>query len=128
LECSECPCECSRPLDIITVCGIAGIEWLEGCVWVLELLLVLLTPTYFLFIARKTMPIDLTPRIPEVVEVRSDVLFDLLVVLMWVTKAIPPSSPLEGLCIIMMLVGEVGSARAAIRSWSMKVSNPSGSH
>ena len=93
LECLECHCECSGPLGIITICGIASVEWLEGCVWVPKLLLVLFTPAYFLFMATKTAPIDLTSRVLEVVEVRSDVLFDLLVVLMRVADVVPPSSP-----------------------------------
>ena len=44
---------------------------------------------YFLFLAGETAPIDLTLRISEVVEVRSDVLFDLLIVSMRVAEAVP---------------------------------------
>ena len=116
LECLECPRECLGPFGIITVViyGVVGIEWLEGCVQITELLLVFLTSAYFLFMARETAPVDLTSHVLEVVEVRSDVLFDLLVMLMRVVDAVPPSSPLEGLCIITMLVGETASAGAAI--------------
>ena len=47
----------------------------------------------------------------------SDVLVDFLVVLARIVNAVPPSSPLEGLSIITMLVSETASAGAAIGSW-----------
>ena len=72
---------------------------------------------YFLFMPRETTPIDVTSCIPEVVDVFSDILIDFLVVLVRVVDMVPPSSPLEGLSIITMLVGEKASARAAIGSW-----------
>ena len=47
----------------------------------------------------------------------SDILIDFLVVLARVVDMVPPGSPLEGLSIITMLVGETASAGAAIGSW-----------
>ena len=119
LECSECSCECSGPFRIVTIeiCSIAGVKWLEGCIQITELLLVFLTPVYFLFMTRETAPVDMMSRIPEIVDVCSDILFDFLVVLVRVVDAVPPSSPLEGLSIIAMLVGETTLAGAAIESW-----------
>ena len=66
---------------------------------------------------RETAPIDVTLCIPEVVDVFSYILIDFLVVLARVVDMAPPSSPLEGLSIITMLVGETASAGAAIGSW-----------
>ena len=48
---------------------------------------------------------------------RSDILVDLLVVLARVFDAVAPSSPLEGLSIVAVLVGETTLARVAIGSW-----------
>ena len=95
LECSECSHECSGPFGIITagIYSIAGIKWLEGCIRITELLLVFLTPAYFLFMVRETMPVDMTSRIPEVVDECSDILIDFLVVLAKVVDVVPPSSP-----------------------------------
>ena len=95
LECLECPCEWSGPFGISTVmiCGIAGVEWLEGCVRVTELLLVFLTPAYFLFMAREMVPVDMTSCIPEIVDVCSDILVDFLVELARVVDTVPLSSP-----------------------------------
>ena len=53
----------------------------------------------------------------EIVDVRSDILVDFLVMLARVVDAVPPSSPLEGLSIITIMVGETTSVGAAIRSW-----------
>ena len=66
---------------------------------------------------RETAPIDMTSCIPEVVDVCSDILIDFLVVLVRVVDMVPPSSPLEGLSIITMLVGETAFAGAAIGSY-----------
>ena len=55
--------------------------------------------------------------ISEIVDVCSDILFDLLVVLARVVDVVAPGSPLETLSIIVMLVSEMTSAGAAIRSW-----------
>ena len=79
-------------------------------------MLVLLTPAYFLFMARETAPIDVTSCIPEVVDVCSDILVDFLVVLARVVDVVPPSCPLEGLSIVMLLVSKMASAGAVIGS------------
>ena len=76
--------------------GIAGVKWLEGCIRIIEVLLVFLTSAYFLFMAGETAPVDMTSRIPEIVDVRSDILVDFLVMLVRVVDAVAPSSPLEG--------------------------------
>ena len=96
---------------------IGGVKWLEGCVRITKLLLILLTPVYFFFMVRETTPVDMRLRVPEIVDVRSDILFDLLVMLARVVDAVPPSSPLEGLSAITVLVGKMAYAGAAIRSW-----------
>ena len=70
-------------------------------------MLVLLTVAYFFFMARKTALIDTSSRVSEIIEVHSDVLVDLLVVLAVMFDAVAPSSTLEGLPIIAVLVGEV---------------------
>ena len=48
---------------------------------------------YFLFMARETVPIDMTSCIPEVVDVCSDILLNFLVMLVRVVDMVPPSSP-----------------------------------
>ena len=114
------------PFGIVTVGigSITNVKWLEGCIWITEFLLVFLTPTYFLLMPREMAPIDVTSCIPEVVDVFSYILIDFLVVLARVVDMAPPSSPLEGLSIITMLVGEMTSARVAIRSWCDRSVNP----
>ena len=72
---------------------------------------------YFFFMARETALVDMTSRISEIVDVRSDVLVDFLVVLARVVDAVAPSSPLERLSIVVVLVGEMTLARAVIKSW-----------
>ena len=114
LECPECPCECFGPFGIIAV-GVTDIEWLEGSVWITELLLVLLTVPYFFFMARKTALVDTSSRILKIVEVHSDVLVDLLVMLAVMFNVVAPSFALEGLPVIVVLVGE--ATWAAIGSW-----------
>ena len=69
--------------------GVDSVEWLEGCVRITELLLVFLTPAYFLFMVRETAPVDMTSRIPEIVDVRSDILVDFLVMLARVVDIVP---------------------------------------
>ena len=59
--------------------------------------------------------VDTSTCISEIIEVHSDILVDLLVVLEKVLDAVAPSFPLEGLPVVAMLVGEV--AWAVIRSW-----------
>ena len=78
-------------------------------------MLVLLAATYFLFMAVEAAFIYKSLCISKIVEVHSDVLVDLLVVLAKVFDAVAPSSPLEGLSVVAMLVGE--TTWAAIRSW-----------
>ena len=78
-------------------------------------MLVLLTAAYFFFMATKAALIDTSSHVSEIVEVRSDILVDLLVMLVRVFDAVAPSSPLEGLPIVVVLVGEV--TWAAIGSW-----------
>ena len=67
--------------------------------------------------ARETTPINIASCVPEIVDVCSDILVDFLVVLARVVDAVPPSSPLEGLSAITVLVGKMAYAGAAIRSW-----------
>jgi len=78
-------------------------------------LLVLLAAAYFFFMATKAAFVDTSSCILEIVEVHSDVLVDLLVVLAVVFNAVAPSSTLEGLLVIAVVVDEV--TWAVIRSW-----------
>ena len=71
----------------------------------------------YFFMATKTALVDTSLRISEIVEVRSDVLVDLLVVLARVFDAVAPTSPLEGLSIVVVLVDETTLLEAAIGSW-----------
>ena len=80
-------------------------------------MLILLTVAYFFFMARKTTLVDTSSRILEIVKVCSDVPVDFLVVLARVVDAVAPGSPLDRLSIIVVLVGEMTLAGAAIRSW-----------
>ena len=50
--------------------------------------------------------IDTSSCIPKIVEVHWDVLVDLLVVLAVMFNAVAPSSALEGLPVVVVLVGE----------------------
>ena len=95
MECLKCSCESSGPFGIVVVGigGVADVNWLEGRIWITEFLLVFLTPAYFLFMPRETMPIDMTSCIPEIVDVRSDILVDFFVMLVRVVDVVPPSSP-----------------------------------
>ena len=56
-------------------------------------MLVFLTAAYFFFMARETVPVDMTSRVSEIVDVSSDVLVDFLVMLARVVDAVAPSSP-----------------------------------
>ena len=78
-------------------------------------MLVLLTVAYFFFMVTKAVLVDMSSCVSEIIEVHSDVLVDLLVMLAKVFDAVAPSSPLEGLSIVAVLVGEM--TWAAIRSW-----------
>ena len=73
--------------------------------------------------ARETALVDMTSRVLKIIDVRSDILVDFLVVLAREVDAVPPSSPLEGLSIIAMLIGETASAGAAIGSWHVGLTN-----
>ena len=57
-------------------------------------MLVLLAAAYF-FMVTKTMLLDTPSCIPEITEVHSSVLFDLLVMLAMMLGAVAPGSPLE---------------------------------
>ena len=77
-------------------------------------MLVLVAAAYFFFMVTETAFVDTSSCISEIVEVHSGVLVDLLVVLAVMFDAVAPSSTLEGLPIVAVLVGEV--TWAAIRS------------
>ena len=77
----------------------------------------ILTLAYFLFIMREMAPVDMMLCIPVIVDVRSNILVDFLVMLVRVVDVVAPSSPLGRLSIITMLVGEMASTGAAIGSW-----------
>ena len=58
-------------------------------------MLVLLAAAYF-FMVTKTMLLDTPSCIPEITEVHSSVLFDLLVMLAMVLSAVAPNPTMEG--------------------------------
>jgi len=58
-------------------------------------LLVLLAAAYFIFMVTEATLLDTPSCIPEIAEVHSSVLFDLLAVLAMVFGAVAPGSPLE---------------------------------
>ena len=79
-------------------------------------MLVLLAVAYFFFMAIEVVFVDTSSCILEIVEVHSDVLVDLLVVLAVMFDAVAPSSALEELLVVAVLVGEatlaaIGSCR-----------------
>ena len=79
-------------------------------------MLVLLAAAYFFFMETEAVFIDTSSCISEIVEVHSDVLVDLLVWLAVMFNAVAPSSALEGLPVVAVLVGEatwaaIGSLR-----------------
>ena len=78
-------------------------------------MLILLAAAYFIFMATKAAFVDTSSCISEIVEVHSDILVDLLVRLVVMFNAVAPSSALEGLPIVTVLVGE--ATWAAIGSW-----------
>ena len=69
-------------------------------------MLILLAAAYFFFMATEAAFVDTSSCISEIVEVHPDVLVDLLVVLAVMFSTIAPSSALEGLPIVAVLVGE----------------------
>ena len=108
LKCSERPRECWGPFGVVgaVVYNIAGIEQLESRVQVTILLLILLAATYFLFMAVEAAFIYKSLCISKIVEVHLDILVDLLVVLAVMFNAVAPSSALEGLPVVAVLVRE----------------------
>ena len=70
---------------------------------------------YFFLMSTKAALVDTSSCVSKIIEVHSDVLVDLLVVLARVFDAVAPSCPLEGLSVVMVLVSEM--TWAAIRSW-----------
>ena len=70
---------------------------------------------YFFFMTTETALVNASSRVSEIVEVRSDVLVDLLVMLAKVFDAVAPCFPLEGLPIVVVLVSE--ATWVAIGSW-----------
>ena len=78
-------------------------------------MLVLLMAAYFFFMATEAVLVDTSSCVSEIIEVHSDVLVDLLVVLAKVFDVVAPRSALEGLSVVAMLVGEM--TWAVIRSW-----------
>ena len=69
------------------------------------------------------MPVDMMSRVSKIVDVRLDVLVDFLVMLARVVDAVAPSSPLERLSIVAVLVSETTSIGAVIRSWHGRLAN-----
>ena len=78
-------------------------------------MLILLAAAYFFFMVTEAAFVDTSSFISKIVEVHSDVLVDLLVVLAVMFNEVAPSSALEGLPVVAVLVGE--ATWAAIRSW-----------
>ena len=79
-------------------------------------MLVLLVAAYFFFMATEATFVDTSSCISEIVEMHSDILVDLLVVLVVMFGAVGPSSTLEGLPVVVVLVDEatlavIGSCR-----------------
>ena len=70
-------------------------------------MLVLLAAAYFVFMAIEAAFVDTSSCISEIVEMNSDVLVDLLAMLAVMFNVVAPSSTLEGLLVIVALVGEV---------------------
>ena len=69
-------------------------------------MLILLAAVYFFFMVTEMAFVDMSSCISKIVEVHLDVLVDLLVRLAVMFNVVAPSSALEGLPIIAVLVGE----------------------
>ena len=69
-------------------------------------MLVLLAAVYFVFMATEAACVDTSSCISKIVEVHPDVLVDLLVVLAVMFSPVAPSSALEGLPVVAVLVSE----------------------
>ena len=61
---------------------------------------------YFFFMVTEAAFVNTSPHILKIVEVHSNILVDLLVMLVMMFNEVAPSSALEGLPIIAVLVGE----------------------
>ena len=70
-------------------------------------MLVLLVAAYFFLMVTEAAFVNTSSCISKIVEVHSDVLVDLLVVLAVMFIAVAPSSTVEGLPVIAVLVSEV---------------------
>ena len=84
-------------------------------------MLILLAAAYLFFMVAKAVFIDTSSCISEIVEVHLDVLVDLVVGLVVMFNVVAPSSPLEGLSVVVVLVNEM--TWAVIRSWHGGSSN-----
>ena len=69
-------------------------------------MLVLPAAAYFVFMVTKAAFVDMSSCISKIVEVHSDVLVDLLIALAVMFNAVAPRSTLEGLPVVVVLVGE----------------------
>ena len=69
-------------------------------------MLVLLAAAYFVFMATEMAFVDTSSCISKIIEVHPDILVNLLVVLAVIFGAVAPSSALEGLPVVAVLVGE----------------------
>ena len=78
-------------------------------------MLVLLAAAYFFFMVTEAAFIDTSLCVSEIVEVHSDFLVDHLVGLAMMFNVVAPSSTLEGLPVVVVLVGE--ATWAMIESW-----------
>ena len=79
-------------------------------------MIVFLAAAYFVFLAIEAAFFNTSSCISKIVEVHSDVLVDLLVMLVVVFDVVAPSSALEGVPVVAVLVGEatwavIGSLR-----------------
>ena len=70
-------------------------------------MLILLATAYFVFMVTEVVFVDTLSCISEIVEVHPDVLVNLLVVLAVMFGVVAPSSTVEGLPVVAVLVGEV---------------------
>ena len=62
---------------------------------------------YFFYMATEVALVNTSSCVSEIIEVHSDILVDLLVVLAVMFNVVAPSFALEGLPIVAVLVGEV---------------------
>ena len=69
-------------------------------------MLILLATAYFFFMVTEAAFVDVSSCISKIIEVHSDILVDFLVGLAVMFNAVAPTSSLEGLPIVVALVGE----------------------